>query len=288
MTLWLSRKICWTRGRMAQGKLPWSEEEDDRIRQLFWNLSANGTVDWDALAARLGPSPGRTGKVVQARASKLQLAWNRHAARPYHQRSVYVSIASMSSIARHDRQGRRRYEANQTYDRDGTVVLARRHPNMSLSDGGAVATRMQWDGRYRTAASASVMREGRHFAQFTVLSGRYAAVGVVRPTWTVGSGAGAQHADGHLFYWSCDGACFPGGRKWDGMASAAEPGDRIGLLLDLSKGTLSVHKNDEWLGEIASDGLGGEYSWAVSLCETGERVRLEALPVPDRVHEATC
>jgi hypothetical protein len=72
------------------------------------------------------------------------------------------------------------------------------------------------------------------------------------------------------------------------MASAAEPGDRIGLLLDLSKGTLSVHKNDEWLGEIASDGLGGEYSWAVSLCETGERVRLEALPVPDRVHEATC
>ena len=43
--------------------------------------------------------------------------------------------------------------------------------------------------------------------------------------------------------------------------------------------------NDKRLGEVAPDGLDGEYSWAVSLCKTGERVILEALPSPDRVHK---
>lgn len=263
----------------AKGNRPWSEEEDGEIRQLFWQLSGDESVDWDALAACLGR--GRTGKAVQARAtSKLKLAWNSHTARPFHRRGVYVSIASMASMARRERKGRLRHEATQNYTRNGMVVLARRHSSLSLSDGGAVATRVQWDGRYRTAASAAVMREGKHFAQFTILSGRYAAVGVVRPSWTVGSGGGAQHIEDHLFYWTNDGTRFPGGQDWDGMRNATEPGDRIGLLLDLYQGQMVVYKNDNRLGEIQSGGLCGEYSWAVSLCETGESVRLESLPIP--------
>jgi hypothetical protein len=44
----------------------------------------------------------------------------------------------------------------------------------------------------------------------------------------------------------------------------AKCGDTIGLLLDVDAGTLTVHKNDERLGVMAT-GLEGRYCWAVSL-----------------------
>jgi hypothetical protein len=76
------------------------------------------------------------------------------------------------------------------YERDGSLCFARRHKSLALADGDTVATRSKWDGRYHTAASAAVMSDGRHFAQFTVLRGRHVMAGVIRPGWDVGSGEG--------------------------------------------------------------------------------------------------
>jgi hypothetical protein len=166
------------------------------------------------------------------------------------------------------------------YERDGSLCFARRHKSLALADGDTVATRSKWDGRYHTAASAAVMSDGRHFAQFTVLRGRHVMVGVIRPGWDVGSGQGAQHVDGHCFFWFGVGTRFPGDSSWEGMQPSAEPGDRIGLLLDLEQGSMAVYKNDERLGVMVRSGLSGEYSWAVSLCETGESVHLKALQAP--------
>jgi hypothetical protein len=56
-------------------------------------------------------------------------------------------------------------------------------------------------------------------------------------------------------------------------------GDRVGLLLDLDQGSMTVYKNDERLGVMATS-LSGEYSWAVTLCNQGTSACIEAAPPP--------
>ena len=50
---------------------------------------------------------------------------------------------------------------------------------------------------------------------------------------------------------------------WQGMEGLGGSG-KIGLLLDLNEGNLSVFKNGRRLGMV-KDGLGGEYCWFVSV-----------------------
>ena len=51
---------------------------------------------------------------------------------------------------------------------------------------------------------------------------------------------------------------------WDGMEEVSfVSGDKIGMLLDLNAGTLSMYKNGRRLG-TAKDGLAGEYCWTTS------------------------
>jgi hypothetical protein len=85
--------------------------------------------------------------------------------------------------------------------------------------------------------------------------------------------------DGHCFYDTCDGQRFPGDSDWEGMQGAMKEGDHIGLLLDLDQGSMTVYKNDERLGVMAT-GLSGEYCWAVSLGVQGNIARIEAAPAP--------
>jgi hypothetical protein len=61
---------------------------------------------------------------------------------------------------------------------------------------------------------------------------------------------------------------------------ATAAGDRIGLLLDLDQGSMTVYKNDERLGVMRASGLNGEYSWAVELTYPGQSVRIEPAPLP--------
>jgi hypothetical protein len=78
------------------------------------------------------------------------------------------------------------------------------------------------------------------------------------------------------------GSCFPGYHDWEERQGAREEGDRIGMLLDLDQGSMTVYKNDERLGVMAT-GLSGEYSWAVSLYygrDTGYSARIGAAPPP--------
>ena len=125
------------------------------------------------------------------------------------------------------------------------------------------------------------MRAGRHFAQFTVVEGDYMRFGVVRPGWDVEAGVGAHHVDGHCFYDTFDGRRLPGNHDWEGIqAAAGERGDRVGMLLDLDEGSMTVWKNDEQLGVLQSEGLAGPLCWAVSMRDQGFGVRIESPPVP--------
>ena len=57
-----------------------------------------------------------------------------------------------------------------------------------------------------------VMRSGLHFARFTVLDGDYRFFGAIRPGWDVEGGVDAFDVDGHCFYATFTGTCFPDGR----------------------------------------------------------------------------
>ena len=129
------------------------------------------------------------------------------------------------------------------------------------------------------------MRSGRHFAQFTVLQG-VPTFGVVRPGWDVEGGAEAEDVDGHCFYETLDGSCWPGGNHdWEGKQHASEQGDRVGMLLDLDQGSMTVWKGDEKLGVMVAEGLTGPLCWAVSMSElydtpAGASARIESAPAP--------
>ena len=155
---------------------------------------------------------------------------------------------------------------------------------ITLSEGSAVTTKAVDDGISRTAASKAVMRAGCHYAQFTMVSSRADSMffGVIRPGWDVEGGQDAYTVDGHCFYSTWDGHCYPesAGHHWEGdWQGAREEGDRIGMLLDLDQGTMTVYKNDERLGVMAT-GLSGEYSWAVALYGQGAGARIDATELP--------
>jgi hypothetical protein len=158
------------------------------------------------------------------------------------------------------------------------AVFGRSHVHITLSEGGAVATKGTDNYSDRAAASKAVMRAGRHYVQFTVVRG-YMLFGVIRPGWDVEGGRGAPDVDGHCFYYTANGHRYPGGHHWEGWQSTQKDGDRIGMLLDLDHGTMTIYKNDERLGVMAT-GLSGEYSWAVTLWEQGSSARMEAAVTP--------
>jgi hypothetical protein len=159
------------------------------------------------------------------------------------------------------------------------AVFGRSHELITLSEDGSLATRrgvVDYTGY--TAASKAVMRAGRHYAQFTVVGGSMFS-GVIQPGWDVEGGRYAHGVYGHCFYYTGNGFRFPGGRDWEGMEGATELGDRIGLLLDLDQGSMTVYNNDERLGVMAT-GLSGEYCWAVSLNIKKSSARIGAAPAP--------
>ena len=163
-----------------------------------------------------------------------------------------------------------------------------------------------------TAASKAVMRVGRHYAQFTV-EGSGVLFGVIRPGWDVEGATNAHTVADHCFYCT-DGWRYPPGPtddgpggdwegrrlykselRWEnhqsgcgnwideaecGELCTAGPGDRIGLLLDLDEGSMTVYKNDERLGVMVPRGLSGEYCWAVSMPSLGGSACIEGADEP--------
>jgi hypothetical protein len=85
--------------------------------------------------------------------------------------------------------------------------------------------------------------------------------------------------DSHCFYDTFTGCRCPGYRDWEGRQGAVKEGGRIGMLLDLDQGTMTVYKNDERLGVMAT-GLSGEYSWAALMHVEGDSVCIEVAEVP--------
>ncbi len=159
---------------------------------------------------------------------------------------------------------------------------------LTVSEGGALATRHYATDHflgYRAVASPTVMRAGRHYAEFTIVQSGHCDLyfGVVRPRDGAGEGMMgklvAKSADHCLFY-AFEGYRQPGFHCWEGMERASS-GDCIGLLLDLDEGSMTAFKNGKRLGMMQTSGLSGDYCWAVTLFLQGDSVRIEPAVTPE-------
>ena len=160
------------------------------------------------------------------------------------------------------------------------LAFGRAHASVTLSENGAVATKSGGYGA-RAAASKAAMRSGRHFAQITVVTGEHLYFGVIRLGFDVEGGGDASCVNGHCLYYAGNGQRYPGASAWEGMQTATEQGDRIGMLLALDQGSMTVWKNGEQLGVMVAEGLTGPLCWAVSLYHgAGTSARIESVPAP--------
>jgi hypothetical protein len=149
--------------------------------------------------------------------------------------------------------------------------------------------KMFGDEVFCCAASKQVMRAGRHFVEFKLCTSSSAnpdvAFGLIRPFWPVETELSRpvwRHPD-HCFYSTFNGERFssPGaGCEWLGQ-SGAVVGDRIGLLLDLDQGSVSVFKNGNKLGVMDHQKLFGEWSWSVAMYDYGDRVQISSPSLVD-------
>ena len=60
----------------------------------------------------------------------------------------------------------------------------------------------------------------------------------------------------------------------------AKQGDRLGMLLDLDQGSMTMWKGDNKLGVMVAEGLSGPLCWAVSLGAPSRSTRIESAPAP--------
>ena len=159
------------------------------------------------------------------------------------------------------------------------LVFGRSSSEIVLSEGGALATRSAV-GKHtgRTAVSTRTMRAGCHFAEL-VLNGMLLGFGIFRPWMDVENGKDLFNVEGNCVLHTASGRVFPGFRAWPGLCMM-KAGDRIGLLLDLDRGSLTAYKNGERMGIMVAEGLSGEYCWGVSLCLPHVSARIKSLPAP--------
>ena len=104
--------------------------------------------------------------------------------------------------------------------------------------------------------------------------------GVIRPGWVVEAGVGAPTEAGHCFFDTSGGGHSPGNNSWEGVQSVTEQGDRIGMLLDLDQGSMTIWKNDNKLGVMQAEGLTGPLCWVAGLAKDHSARIVESAPVP--------
>jgi len=79
--------------------------------------------------------------------------------------------------------------------------------------------------------------------------------------------------------WRADIANSRGLCELEDVSHRYKSGDKIGLLLDLDSGTLTVYKNEQRLG-MMKDGLSGEYCWCghTTIANAALRIEKESIP----------
>jgi hypothetical protein len=149
---------------------------------------------------------------------------------------------------------------------------------VKLSEGGTVATEILYnEGAFSHVTTGVELTEGRHYWEVELLSEGVdnIYVGVTRPNldpvgWYIDSEG--------WFISPASGSLWGNGKEGDDVAeSNYEQGDRVGVLLDLSNGSLLFFKNGVQHGPgYAAGSVTGPVVAAAEMEATGSSVRLHA------------
>jgi hypothetical protein len=151
--------------------------------------------------------------------------------------------------------------------------------HMRLSEGGALATAIaDTDNGYALVTSGTKLTKGRHYWEVEVLSETMGnMIGVTRPGLNpLGSYIRNTCTDG----WSLSenaGGLWGNGKGGHNEAGHCKQGDRVGVLLDLSDGSLLFFKNGVKHGPGYPPGsVTGPVVAAVQMCYAGRSARLHS------------
>lgn len=146
-----------------------------------------------------------------------------------------------------------------------------------------------------------IMKEGKHYAEFTVTEGRRAFPGIVRPAkqWFDSNPSYVNFGGNYNVF--CQRQSESGVQGYSGDANShchfhysqytqcwplsGEDGDdiKLGLLLDLDEGTLTFYCNGSSKG-VVKRGLAGHYCWAMAaIVDSVPSVRIRKAPLPPSV-----
>ena len=164
------------------------------------------------------------------------------------------------------------------------LVFSRAHDGVRLEEGGAVARCCRSPGM---AVCASAMHSGQAYAEFTLLEGESATVGIGRPVHPMPAAADGAIDTSHFWGLSHGGSLLLDGalpsREWElgspqpgnsfgtGRAARNRSQRGVGLLLDLDRGCLSVYDDSSCVGVLCDSISAEELSWrsCEELCGTG-------------------
>jgi hypothetical protein len=151
---------------------------------------------------------------------------------------------------------------------------------VELSEGGTVATQITDIAEDWSHVTTGVeLKEGRHFWEVELLSENmeYMNVGVTRPNLDpVGDYIDSDCTDGWFIHMK-EGSLYGNGKNDDDAAGPYKQGDRVGVLLDLNKGSLLFFKNGVQHGPgYAPGSVTGPVVAAVEIYSEGQSARLHA------------
>jgi hypothetical protein len=149
---------------------------------------------------------------------------------------------------------------------------------VTLSEGGAVATKIGCKKGDTLVTSGVELTAGKHFWEVEPLSDQFSdsvCVGVTRPNLNPMGDYAVKARSGGWFIHTIDGGLFGNDKFNADPAGLIEEGDRVGVLLDLDKGSLRFFKNGVQHGPgYPAGSVTGPVVCAVQLYNPDTSVRL--------------
>jgi hypothetical protein len=149
---------------------------------------------------------------------------------------------------------------------------------VTLSENGAVATKMGQDDHFDTLiTSGTELTAGKHYWEVEILNDDYSTcVGVTRPNLKpdIDCLMAGNSTDGWCVN-TYEGSLYGNGKEGDDAAGDINEGDRVGVLLDLDRGSLRFFKNDVQHGPgYPAGSVTGPVVCAVKVYMPGTSMRL--------------
>jgi hypothetical protein len=148
---------------------------------------------------------------------------------------------------------------------------------VALSEGGAVATKLDDTYVDTLVTSGTELTAGKHYWEVVILNDDegFTCVGVTRPNLDPDDDYSLRASTDGWFIRAYGGALYGNGKEGDDAAGTIDDGERVGVLLDLDEGSLRFFKNGMQHGPgYAAGSVTGPVACAVQIDTADTSVRL--------------